>query len=349
MSAPSADQQRQRPDVSLVIPCYNEEETLPHLVEALDSLRETMHGRAQTIEVVVIDDGSKDESFSLLCEAAAERLWLVAVQLKRNYGQTAAMSAGFDLARGKVIIPMDADLQNDPADVPALLDKLDEGYDVVSGWRRKRKDTFVTRKLPSKIANWIIGRVSGLPLHDYGCTMKAYKAEYLKGVRLYGEMHRFIPIYAKWEGARVTEMVVNHHARRFGRSKYGLGRTIKVLLDLITVKFLGDYSTKPLYMFGKPGLLSCFIGIAFAAWALADKLLAGIWVHRNPLALLAVLFFIVGVQLIGMGLLAELQVRTYHESQDKRIYKIRYQVNACVESPESSSQRAAPLSSASRG
>jgi hypothetical protein len=222
---------------------------------------------------------------------------------------------------------MDADLQNDPADIPMLIETLECGHDVVSGWRRNRKDALLTRKLPSHIANWIIGRATGVHLHDYGCTLKAYRAEHLRGVRLYGEMHRFIPVYASWEGARITEVVVRHHPRTTGRSKYGLGRTIKVLLDLITLKLLGDYSTKPLYMFGKSGLLLCLAGILLAGVALVEKFAMGAWVHRNPLALLAVMLFIVGIQLIGLGLLAELQVRTYHESQHKPTYTVRREIN----------------------
>jgi len=243
--------------------------------------------------------------------------------LRRNYGQTAAMAAGFDRARGAYIVPMDADLQNDPDDIPMLLAKLEEGFDVVSGWRKERKDRALTRRLPSRIANWVIGKVGGLPLHDYGCTLKAYRREFLAPVRLYGEMHRFIPIYAKWAGARVTEVVVRHHARSEGRSKYGLGRTLKVLLDLMTVKFLGDYSTKPLYLFGRWGFLLCFLGVICGAITLVQKFLSPMnYAHRNPLLLLAVFLFVIGIQLVGMGLLAELQVRTYHESQSKPTYLV---------------------------
>jgi hypothetical protein len=239
---------------------------------------------------------------------------------------------------------MDADLQNDPDDIAALVDRLEQGYEVVSGWRKDRQDSALTRRLPSRIANWIIGVVGGLRLHDYGCTLKAYRREVLEPVRLYGEMHRFIPIYAKWSGARVTEQVVRHHPRRLGRSKYGLGRTLKVLLDLLTVKFLvGDYSTKPLYLFGRAGFFLCFLGLVCGGITLAQKFLYGAWAHRNPLLLLAVLLFIVGVQLVGMGLLAELQVRTYHESQSKPTYLIAEEVNApCAESPGSSPATAVP-------
>ncbi|MCG8416764.1 MAG: glycosyltransferase family 2 protein [Proteobacteria bacterium] len=315
------------PRVSVVIPCYQEEESIPHLLTALDETVADLQAQGRTVEIICVDDGSSDHTFERLARGAAERSWLQVVQLRRNYGQTAAMAAGFDRARGEYVVPMDADLQNDPGDIAGLLDHLERGYDVVSGWRKNRRDPWLTRRVPSRVANWIISRITGVVLHDYGCTLKAYRAEYLQGVRLYGEMHRFLPIYAHWEGARITEVIVKHHPRRCGQSKYGLSRTIKVLLDLITVKFLGDYSTKPLYMFGRPGLFCCLLGILCAVGALAEKWAIGTWVHRNPLALLAVMLFIVGVQLIGMGLLAELQVRTYHESQRKPIYKIREQIN----------------------
>lgn len=336
----------ERPQVSVVIPCYEEVESIPHLLSALDPVVADLTRQGRATEVICVDDGSSDGSFELLAGESETRPWLRVIQLRRNYGQTAAMSAGFDAARGEYIVPMDADLQNDPRDIAGLLEKLEEGHDVVSGWRKRRRDRWFTRRLPSIVANRIISRTSGVSLHDYGCTLKAYRAEYLQGVRLYGEMHRFLPIYARWEGARITEMVVRHHPRRYGESKYNLNRTVKVLLDLITVKFLGDYSTKPLYMFGRPGLLCCFLGVLCAVGSVAEKWAIGTWIHRNPLALLAVMLFIVGVQLIGMGLLAELQVRTYHESQRKPIYKIRAQIDRssrpaagdepCVESPESS-------------
>jgi glycosyltransferase involved in cell wall biosynthesis len=233
------------------------------------------------------------------------------------------MAAGFERARGRYVVPMDADLQNDPEDVPALLARLEEGYDVVSGWRRDRKDRALTRRLPSKIANWLVGRVSGLPLHDFGCTLKAYRREILEPIRLYGEMHRFIPIAAQWNGARITELVVRHHARREGRSKYGLERTLKVLLDLTTLKFLGDYSTKPLYLFGKWGAALIAFGVLSGAVTLLQKFSnPANFAHRNPLLLLAVMLFVVGIQIIGMGLLAELLVRTYHEAQRKPVYAV---------------------------
>jgi glycosyltransferase involved in cell wall biosynthesis len=314
-------------DVSVVLPCFNEEQTIPRLIPALDASEAELRGLGKTAEFVIVDDGSRDRSFALLREAAATRPWLRLIRFRRNFGQTAAMSAGFNAAQGAVIVPMDADLQNDPADIPRLLAKLDEGYDVVSGWRRDRQDNVASRKIPSWLANWIIGRVSGLPLHDYGCTLKAYRREFLDAIHLYGEMHRFIPIYAKWAGAQVTELVVTHHARKEGKSKYGLWRTFKVLLDLVTVKFLGDYSTKPLYLFGGIGLACCTVGTIGAAYTLYEKIVRDIFVHKNPLFGIAVFLFTLGVQLVLMGLLAELQIRTYHETQQKPTYLVRETVN----------------------
>jgi glycosyltransferase involved in cell wall biosynthesis len=319
------------PQISIVIPCYDEEATIARLCAALDKLVDDLAAAGRPTEVIVIDDGSHDGSFARLKEASLQRPWLRLVRFRRNFGQTAAMAAGFERARGQYIVPMDADLQNDPADVPLLIAKLEEGYDVVSGWRKDRKDKAVSRRLPSLIANWIIGRVGGLPLHDYGCTLKAYRREVLEPVRLYGEMHRFIPIYAKWSGARITEQVVRHHPRLEGKSKYGLGRMLKVILDLMTVKFLGDYSTKPLYMFGRWGILMILWGVFCGVVTLAEKWMnPENFAHRNPLLLLAVMLFVVGVQLIGMGLLAELQVRTYHESQHKPVYLIAEELTGGV-------------------
>ena len=313
--------------LSIVIPCYNESETIPRLLTALDTAEASLRGAGRSNEFILVDDGSRDGSFEKLREAATTRPWLRLIRFRRNFGQTAAMAAGFKAARGDVVIPMDADLQNDPADIPKLLEKLDEGYDVVSGWRRDRKDKVASRKIPSWIANWVIGRVSGVHLHDYGCTLKAYRREFLEPVNLYGEMHRFIPIYAKWAGARVTEMVVTHHPRREGKSKYGIMRTFKVLLDLVTVKFLGDYSTKPLYFFGGLGFGMCALGIGAAAYTLFQRLSENAYVHRNPLFVVSVFLFMVGVQFVMMGLLAELQIRTYHESQSKTTYIIGEMIN----------------------
>ena len=310
-------------DLSVVIPCYNEEELVDRLVQELDGFVTEFRRSGKSVEVIVVDDGSTDRTFSLLEEAASSRPYLRLVRFRRNFGQTAAMTAGFEMARGEVIVPMDADLQNDPADIPKLLAKLDEGYDVVSGWRKDRKDTFLTRKLPSAVANRLVSWAGGLRLHDYGCTLKAYRRDVLEPVRLYGEMHRFIPIYAKWAGARVTEIPVNHRPRTAGRSKYNLGRTFKVLMDLVTLKFLGDFSTKPLYMFGGLGTLFCLGGIAAGITTLVQKYTTGAWVHKNPLLLLAVFLFLVGMMMFSMGLLAELLVRVYHESQGKPTYLVR--------------------------
>lgn len=312
-----------QPQVSIVIPCYEEEATIPRLCVAIDAVVAKLEGAGRPTEVIIVDDGSRDQSFAKLKEASARRPWLRVVRFRRNFGQTAAMAAGFERARGEYIIPMDADLQNDPDDIPLLIGRLEEGYDVVSGWRKDRKDKAFTRRLPSVIANWIIGRVGGLRLHDYGCTLKAYRREVLEPVRLYGEMHRFIPIYAKWSGARITEQVVRHHARQEGKSKYGLGRTLKVMLDLTTVRFLGDYSTKPLYLFGRWGFMLACLGVVSGIVTIVEKLINPLnYAHRNPLLLLAVMLFVVGIQLVGMGLLAELQVRTYHESQHKPVYLV---------------------------
>lgn len=315
-------------DVSIIIPCYNEIESIPHLMEALDDTVEKLRGLEKTVEVVIVDDGSRDGSFGCLKEQAGRRDYLVVVGLRRNFGQTSAMSAGIDHSSGRVIVFMDADMQNDPGDIPMLLEYIDEGYDVVSGWRKDRKDTFITRRLPSVTANWIIGKVGGLRLHDYGCTLKAYRRDVLGPVRLYGEMHRFLPLHASWIGADIHEVVVRHHPRKHGKSKYGLVRTFKVLLDLLTVKFLGSFSTKPLYLFGGMGMSLCFIGVVFAALALYQKFAHGAWVHRNPVILLAVFLFLIGMQLLMMGLLGEMVIRTYHESQEKPTYHVKEVVEA---------------------
>lgn len=329
-----------KPQVSIVVPLYDEEQTIPRLTVALDDVVGKLEAAGRSTEVLIVDDGSRDDGFARLKAAAATRPWLRLIRFRRNFGQTAAMAAGFERARGAYIVPMDADLQNDPDDIPMLLQRLEEGYDIVSGWRKNRQDKALSRKLPSKIANALIGRVTGVHLHDYGCTLKAYRREVLEPVRLYGEMHRFIPVYAKWSGARITEQVVRHHARKEGKSKYGLARTLKVLLDLTTVKFLGDYSTKPLYLFGLWGFT--FIGGGFVSGliTLIEKFRSGVYAHRNPLLLLAVMLFVVGIQLIGMGLLAELLVRTYHESQSKPVYLIGEEVNA----PASPGAPASPVS-----
>ncbi|HVF50090.1 MAG TPA: glycosyltransferase family 2 protein [Pyrinomonadaceae bacterium] len=307
------------PDISIFLPVLNEEPNLRPLHLKLD---ESLAQLSRTAEIIYVDDGSTDGSLAVLRELAARDGRVRVVSLRRNYGQTAAMAAGIDAARGHVLIPMDADLQNDPVDIARLLDKLDEGYDVVSGWRKERQDKMVTRKIPSTIANSIISIIGGVKLHDYGCSLKAYRREFLKDVRLYGEMHRFIPIYASWVGARVTEIPVQHHARTMGKSKYGLSRTFKVMLDLMTIKFMASYHTKPIYVFGMFGILSFLVSMVAAAWAVIRKI-GGESFIRNPLLIIAIMMFAVGVQFILMGLLAEMLIRTYHESQAKPIYAVR--------------------------
>jgi glycosyltransferase involved in cell wall biosynthesis len=305
--------------ITVTIPIYNEEENIPILY---DRLRAALEHSGRTWEVVLVDDGSTDRSPALLDELAARDSRVVVVHFRRNYGQTAAFMAGMDHARGQIIVPMDGDLQNDPEDIAKLLAKLDEGFDVVSGWRKDRKDNPIKRNLPSRVANSLISRVSGVHLHDYGCSLKAYKREVLDGVKLYGEMHRFVPIYAAWNGARVTEMEVTHHPRLHGTSKYGLERVFKIVLDLIVVKFLFRYSSKPIYVFGGFGFLSLVFGLAAGLWALGLKFVSGVSLIQTPLPLLSVFLGAVGVLSILMGLLAEMLNRTYHESQHKPVYRI---------------------------
>jgi glycosyltransferase involved in cell wall biosynthesis len=276
--------------------------------------------------VIYVDDGSTDGSLAVLREIADADPRVRVISLRRNYGQTAAMSAGIDAARGRVLVPMDADLQNDPSDIKRLLAKLDEGYDVVSGWRKRRQDKMVTRKIPSMIANRIISFIGGVPLHDYGCSLKAYRRDVLKDVKLYGEMHRFIPIYASWAGARVAEIPVEHHARTMGVSKYGLSRTLKVVFDLVTIKFMASYQTKPLYVFGSCGMVAFLVSLFAGLLAIYWKLIHRADFVQTPLPVLTIVMFAVGVQFFLMGLLAEMQVRTYHESQQKPIYAVRERI-----------------------
>jgi glycosyltransferase involved in cell wall biosynthesis len=318
------------PELSVVIPVHDEEENVGPLYEALHRALEEL---GRTYEVIVVDDGSRDETYARLARLAAEDPHLKLVKLRRNYGQTAAMAAGFDHARGEIIVPMDGDLQNDPADVAKLVEKIDEGYDVVSGWRRDRQDGF-TRRLPSRIANWLIGRVTGVRLHDYGCTLKAYRAEIVRETRLYGEMHRFLPALAYQAGARITELPVQHHPRASGSSSYGLGRTFKVLLDLLTVKFLSVWSTKPSYLFGGSGAVLCLLGTAFVVWTAYQRIFNDIFVYRQPSLLVGVFLFTIGFNLILLGLLAELIVRTHHESQAKPVYLVRERRNFDETTPD---------------
>jgi len=316
----AASQTSDTPDLSVFLPVFNEELNLLPLHAKLD---EALKLLGRSAEVVYVDDGSTDGSLKILREIAQLDPRVRVIALRRNYGQTAAMAAGIDAARGKVLIPMDADLQNDPADIARLLDKLDEGYDVVSGWRKNRKDKMITRKIPSMIANRLISWIGGVPLHDYGCSLKAYRRESLQDVRLYGEMHRFIPIYAAWAGARVTEIPVEHHARTMGKSKYGLSRTLKVVFDLMTIKFMASYQTKPIYVFGSFGMLAFLISLLSGLYAVFLKIFHRADFVQTPLPILSIVMFAVGVQFLLMGLLAEMLVRTYHESQAKAIYAVR--------------------------
>ncbi|MDP1809412.1 MAG: glycosyltransferase family 2 protein [Actinomycetota bacterium] len=307
-------------DLSLVIPVYNETESLDALFAELKS---TLGALAYTWEIVFIDDGSFDGSFEKLLQIQADCPQVGVVQFRRNFGQTAALSAGFDFAHGNIIITMDADLQNDPADIAVLLAKLDEGYDIVSGWRHARQDSWLNRKLPSKIANWLISRLTKVALHDYGCTLKAYRREVVKNLNLYGELHRFIPALANERGARVTEVKVNHRRRQFGRSKYTLSRTSRVLLDLANVKFLLEYRTRPIQFFGKLGLLSLFGGGLMFTGAVAMKLFANMDLTGNPMLLTSLILFVAGIQLISTGLIGELVTRAYYENQGKPIYTVK--------------------------
>lgn len=305
------------PELSVVIPVFNEEQSVETLCGEIEQALADF-----SYEVIFVDDGSTDKSFSVLTDIQQKNPNVRLIQFRRNFGQTAAMSAGFKYSRGKIIIPLDADGQNDPADIPRLVAKLNEGYDIVSGWRKERKDNAVTRTLPSRIANWIIGRITGVRLHDYGCSLKAYKAESLKPIRLYGDMHRFIPALARWGGEKVVEMVVNHRPRTTGKTKYGLNRTFKVVLDLITIKFLASFSTKPIHIFGGLGVL-CFLASFLSGLVVVGmKVFEHYSMNRNPLLMISMMLMIASLQFILMGLLAEIMVRTYHESQDRPTYVI---------------------------
>jgi glycosyltransferase involved in cell wall biosynthesis len=310
---------RQGPEVSIVVPLLNEQDNINPLHEQITkSLAENYN-----YEIIYIDDGSSDNSIDLLTQIQKSDSRVRVICFRKNFGQTAALSAGFSHARGEIIVALDADLQNDPADIPKIIAKLNKGFDVVSGWRKKRHDKALTRRLPSKIANWLISTITGVKLHDYGCTLKAYRKEVLIQTKLYGEMHRFIPALASWNGAKIAEIVVNHRPRTAGTAKYGLARTWKVLLDLITVNFLGSFSTKPIYVFGGLGLLSALGSIIFGFIVIYHKLSKGTDMSGNPLLLLTAVLMIATVQFILMGLLAELLVRTYHESQNRPTYVIK--------------------------
>lgn len=312
-----------RTDLSVIVPIYNEVETIPMLIERITEVLESI---AATSELICVDDGSTDGSVALLrkiTEAQPTSGNLQVVLLRRNYGQSAAMSAGFNQARGKVIVTLDGDLQNEPADIATVYHKLLEGYDLVSGWRKDRQDDAITRLLPSKIANGLIARVTGVHLHDYGCSLKAYRAEVLGDMRLYGELHRFLPALAYIEGARITEIPVRHHARQFGQSKYGLGRTLRVVMDLLTIYFMKTFLTRPMHVFGPFGIVSMSVGFALGLYLTFVKLFFNEAIGNRPLLLLSVLLLLSGIQLFSFGLLAELSMRTYHESQRRPIYRIR--------------------------
>lgn len=315
-------------EVSVVVPVYNEFESIEPMVREVVGV---MEGLDRPYEILLIDDGSQDGTWEKLVTLRGEFDRLGLVQFRRNFGQTAAMSAGFHHARGEVVITLDADMQNDPANIPLLLERMDQGFDVVSGWRKDRQDRFLDRRLPSILANALISKITGVTLHDFGCTLKAYRRDVIQNVHLYGEMHRFIPALAFWVGGKVDEVVVNHRARKFGQSKYGISRTLRVVLDLVTVKFLLRYSTGPIQMFGKvagmfmlPGLLMLMFMIgANASYHLLGTDLGADLIKRPFWIMTAFMMIFMGMQFISMGLLAEIQIRTYHESQNKPIYVVR--------------------------
>ena len=311
-------------DLSVVVPIFNEEDNIPILH---GRITDALSDASLDYELILVDDGSSDNSYPALKRLAAHDDRVKVVRMRRNFGQTAAMAAGFDLASGRVVVPMDGDLQNDPLDIPLLLAKIDEGYDVVSGWRKDRKDTFVNRRLPSILANSFISHMTGVHLHDYGCTLKAYRRDVLDDVNLYGEMHRFVPALASQVGARVTEMPVRHHERLHGVSKYGISRTMKVILDLMTVKFLLSYSTKPIQLFGRWGIYTLGAGTLSGAATVYMKLFEQMSMNRNPLLILTAFLLFMGIQFIVLGLLAELSARTYYEAQGKQIYNIKEKIN----------------------
>ncbi len=311
-------------DLSVVVPVYNEEENLPALHLEITQVLEKLE---LDWELIYVDDGSSDASFSILENLAREDSRVVVVRLRKNFGQTAAMSAGFDYARGRVVVTMDADLQNDPRDIPRLLAKLNQGYDIAAGWRHNRQDPFLSRRLPSQLANGIISLITKVKLHDYGCTLKAFRRPVIRNIRLYGEMHRFIPAIASWMGVQIAEVPVNHRPRRAGRSKYGLGRTPRVILDLITVKFLLSYATRPIQIFGLWGLVAGGAGFLLALYYAVQRLFLGVPLWGKPGLILAVLLMLVGVQLISIGLLGEMQMRIYYEAQDKPTYTVRQVLN----------------------
>ena len=307
-------------NLSVIVPVFNEEK---NIVTAYEELVHVLEGMDQEFEIIFIDDGSTDQSFKILSKLHKDDPRVIIISFRRNFGQTAALSAGFDHAKGDIVVTLDADLQNDPMDIPKMLDKLNEGYDIVNGWRVNRKDPFFSRRLPSMIANEIISIITHVKLHDYGCTLKCFRKEITQNIKLYGEMHRFIPAIASGMGSSVAEVKVNHRPRRFGKSKYGISRTIRVILDLITVKFLLSYATRPIQVFGLLGLCSGIIGFVMALYLTIQRQFYGISLANRPALLLAILLIFMGLQFVTLGLLAELQSRTYHEAQNKPIYIIR--------------------------
>ena len=307
-------------EISVVVPIHNEVESIHQLIDAIAT---TLKANQLNYEIICVDDGSQDGSTELLKQQARISTDLQAIILRRNYGQTAAMAAGFKYAQGRVIVTLDGDLQNDPADIPRLLAKLEEGYDLVSGWRKNRQDAALTRLLPSKIANWLIGKVTGIKLHDYGCSLKAYRTELVADMNLYGELHRFLPALAFIEGARIAELPVSHHPRRYGKSKYGLGRTVRVLMDLLTIFFMKKFLTRPMHVFGFWGLVSLILGTLMGLYLTVLKFLFNQNIGDRPMLVLSVLLVVTGLQLFSFGLLAELLMRTYHESQKRPIYRVR--------------------------
>jgi glycosyltransferase involved in cell wall biosynthesis len=307
-------------DISVIVPVFNEEKNISPLVNELtDSLSRT----EKTYELIFVNDGSTDKTLSELERTKASRPDLKIIDLNKNFGQTAAIMAGFDNAKGEIVVTIDGDLQNDPGDIPMLLEKLGSGFDLVSGWRRKRKDHVLSRIVPSKMANWLIAKALKLPLHDFGCTLKAYKKSVVKNMRLYGEMHRFIPAIAGWEGATITEVPVNHRPRKHGKTKYGLNRTIRVFLDLLLMSFLSEYSTKPIRFFGGLGVMTGLLGFFSFLLVVYMKIFNNMNMTGNPLLILCVLFLLVSTQLFSLGFIGELNIRTYYESQDKKTYHIR--------------------------
>jgi len=309
--------------ISVIVPVFNEEENIYSLYL---ELKEVFRLTSRSYEIIFINDASKDETLTVLKKIAAKDKKVVIIDFIRNFGQTAALSAGIDHSSGEIIIPMDGDGQNDPADIPKLVEKIDEGFAVVSGWRKNRQDAFI-RVLPSQIANWLIRKMTGVKIHDNGCALKAYRREVIDGVQLYGEMHRFISVYASWSGGKIAEIVVNHRPRTKGKSKYGFSRIFKVVLDLLVIRFLHKYISRPIHFFGKYGFWAIFVSIIFAAWSIYLKLFQDLSINRTPLPVFSSMFLIVGLQLILTGVLAELLTRTYFESQGRKAYKIKKIIN----------------------